>query len=124
VPAPDTVERFIALVKRGSYVAAIERFYADDATMQDNLNQPRRGRAALIEAEQAMLAKVTIRTVEVGPVLIDGDDVVIRWVFELSDAAGRTRRLDEVAVQRWSGDRIVAERFYFDPGQLLGPDRP
>jgi hypothetical protein len=35
-------------------------------------------------------------------------------------ATGRTRRLDELARQRWQGDRIVEERFYYDPAQLQG----
>jgi hypothetical protein len=26
--------------------------------------------------------------------------------------------MDELALQRWRGDRIVEERFYYDPAQL------
>jgi hypothetical protein len=26
--------------------------------------------------------------------------------------------LDEVALQRWNGERIVEEQFYYDPAQL------
>lgn len=49
--------------------------------------------------------------------LVDGDRVAIRWVFEMTDAAGTTRVLDEIAWQRWAGARIVEERFYYDPSQ-------
>jgi len=31
---------------------------------------------------------------------------------------GKTCRLDEVALQKWSGERIVEEQFYYDPAQL------
>jgi hypothetical protein len=31
---------------------------------------------------------------------------------------GQTRSLDELALQIWQGDRIVRERFYYDPGQI------
>jgi hypothetical protein len=31
---------------------------------------------------------------------------------------GRVRTLNEIALQIWSGDRILHEQFYYDPGQL------
>lgn len=50
--------------------------------------------------------------------LVEGDRSVIRWVFEFEDHNGRRFRLEELATQLWRGDRIIQERFHFDPAQL------
>jgi hypothetical protein len=113
------VMEFVEWVKAGRYIEALEEFYADDATAQDNLNSPRVGRAALVQHELQTLARVKqMRTHAVGPVLIDGDRVVIRWVFAFVLPDNHAQRLDELALQEWRGDRIVKEQFYFDSAQL------
>ena len=47
--------------------------------------------------------------------MVEGDRVAINWIFELTDKSGKVRRIDEVALQEWRGDRIFRERFYYDP---------
>ena len=87
--------------------------------MKENGGEPRVGRDNLIRHERAALAaRARIRTERVGPVLVDGDRVSINWVFEITARDGKTCRLDEVALQKWSGERIVEEQFYYDPAQL------
>jgi len=119
MPTRERVQELVAAVKGGRYVEAIEAFYAEDATMQENLGAERRGRQALIAGEKAVLERLSaMETSEAGPVFIDGDQVVIRWVFQMTSPDGGVRRMDELALQTWRGDRIVKERFYYDPGQL------
>jgi hypothetical protein len=121
MPSPDTVAAFIALVEEGKYDIAIERFYAEDASMQENLDPPRQGRAALVEGERGVMARFKeIRAKSVGPALIEGDFVVIRWQFEFIAQDGSRRALDELAYQRWGGERVTEERFYYDPSQMKG----
>lgn len=118
MPSQERVHEFVAAVRAGRFVEAIEDFYAEDATMRENLSPPRGGRAVLVEHEAAALARVRqIATCEVGPVLIDTDRVVINWVFEITFQDGSKRRLDELALQTWRGEEIVEEQFYYDPGQ-------
>jgi hypothetical protein len=52
MPTRERVQALIDLVERGRYVEAIEAFYHEDASMQENLDQPRRGRDTLIKGEQ------------------------------------------------------------------------
>ena len=47
--------------------------------------------------------------------VVEGDRVAIHWIFELTDKAGKVRRVEEVALQEWRGDRIFRERFFYDP---------
>jgi hypothetical protein len=118
MPSRDRVGTFVAAVRDGRYVEAIEAFYAEDSTMRENLGPARTGRAMLIEHERAVLGSLrNMVTKHVGPVLIDGDHVAIRWVFEMTLPDGSLRQLDELALQTWRDDRIIAEQFYYDPAQ-------
>ena len=121
MPSHDHLKALIALVEQGKFVEALQRFYADDATMQENLTPPRRGLAALVEHERGVMASFKeIQGRCAGPVFLDGDRAVINWIFEFVDPAGGRHRLDELAHQRWRGDKVVEERFYYDPAQMRG----
>lgn len=120
MPSRETVERFIAAVESGDHVRAIADFYAEDASMQENSAPPRVGRDVLIAHEAEALARNEVHTHKVKTFLVDGDHVVVHWVFDLTGKDGVTRRLDELALQVWRGDKIVRERFFYDPATLRG----
>ena len=54
---------------------------------------------------------------------VEGDHVVIRWRFRFEWLDGSETRLEELAWQRWEGERIAEEIFFYDPAQLA-PVRP
>jgi hypothetical protein len=121
VPDQAALESFIALVECNEHVRAIEDFYTPDASMQENLDEPRKGRDGLALREAAFLklwSKVESRCVR--PAFHSGDHVVIRWNFEFTAPDGSTRKMDELAYQRWQGNKIAEERFYYDPKQMRG----
>lgn len=119
MPSPDTLERFIAMVEATRFVEAIEAFYADDATMQENQQPPRVGKAALLAGERKVLeGSRSVHARCVRPVFASGDQVVIRWHFDFEDRYRTVARVDELALQRWQGERIVEEKFFYDPAQL------
>lgn len=118
----ENVKALIGLVEQGKYLEAIERFYAPDATMQENLGPVRAGLPALLENERAALARVTSICLErVDSLVVDGERAAINWVFIITDTEGRKVRLDEIAYQRWQDGKIVSERFYYDPAQRRAP---
>lgn len=119
MPSRQTFDAFIALVEQGKFIEAIEGYYTADATMQENQNPPRRGRDTLIEHERQVMATFPASSSNKAErALIDGDLAVVNWVFKGTAANGEVLAVDELALQRWSGDRIVAEQFYYDPAQL------
>ncbi len=119
MPNRNVLEEFIATVVAGKHDAAIERYYTEDASMQENLDPPRNGREGLVAREKAVMAAFkSIGSECVRPVFVDSDRVVIRWIFTFKSADGKERRMDELAYQRWEGDRIAEERFYYDPKQM------
>ena len=114
MPDRSRVEAFIAAVVGGDHVGAIADYYHEGASMQENLLPPRRGRDLLMEHEAKVLERMRMHT-HPGPLfLVDADHVVINWIFEATGPDGVTRRLDELALQRWDGDRIAEERFVYD----------
>lgn len=115
MPTRDRVHAFIDLVVGGAHDQAIADYYHADATMQENLKPPRVGRDALIAHERAAMARVKhIHTHTPVHVAIDGDTVAINWTFDFTSHDGITRRLIELALQSWDGDRIRTEQFFYD----------
>jgi ketosteroid isomerase-like protein len=120
MPSTQTLERFIARVEANTHAEAIEEFYTPDASMQENDLPPRKGRDLLVANERRVLdrmASVTSRCLR--PVLVNGDHVVVHWVFEFETKDGKRVRIEELAWQRWEGERIAEEKFYYDPAQLV-----
>ena len=123
MPTTEALERFIALVEQNAHVDAIEGFYTEDASMQENQSSPRIGRASHVANERRVLAKAkTMTSTCVRPVFVNGDRVVIRWIFRFEWLDGSVTRMEELAYQRWEGDRIAEETFFYDPAQLVAKE--
>ncbi|MBG9388914.1 nuclear transport factor 2 family protein [Caenimonas aquaedulcis] len=119
MPSAQTLERFIARVESNAHVEAIEEFYTASATMQENFEPPRVGRDALMTHEAKALARAASVTSEcVRPVFVNGDRVVIRWIFVFTWKDGTQGRIEELAYQRWEGEKISQEQFFYDPKQF------
>lgn len=120
MPTPETLERFIALVEQNAHVEAVEQFYTADASMQENRGPPRVGRDAHAANERRVLARARSLTSQcVRPVFVNGDLVVIRWIFRFEWQDGTVTRMEELAYQRWEGERVADETFFYDPAQLV-----
>ena len=99
MPTPETLERFIARVEQNAHVEAVEKFYTADASMQENQSAPRLGRDNHAANERKVMARALSVTSEcVRPVLGNGD--------------GTFTHMEELAWQRWEGERIAHETFF------------
>ncbi len=120
MPSPQTLERFIAMVERNDHVQACELFYTERSTMQENQGTPRVGRDAHVANERQVMARTeSVTSACVRPVLVDGDHVVIRWIFQFTWRDGSVTRMEELAWQRWEGEHIAEETFFYDPAQRV-----
>jgi hypothetical protein len=120
MPSPETLQRFIARVEENEHVRAIEEFYTADASMQENQKPPRRGRETLMESERKVMERAkSVDSRCVRPVLVDGDHVVVRWRFRFEWKDGTRTEMEELAWQRWDGERIAEEQFFYDPAQRV-----
>jgi ketosteroid isomerase-like protein len=120
MPTAETLERFIARVEQNAHAEAIEEFYTTNASMQENQATPRVGRDAHVANEHRVLAKAKpLTSTCVRPVFVSGDRVVIRWIFQFEWRDGTVTRMEELAYQRWEGERIAEETFFYDPAQRI-----
>ena len=119
MPTPDTLERFVAMVESNAHADAIEAFCTPQASMRENQGEPRIGRDLLVAGERRVLAKARrVRSECVRPLFVNGDNVVIRWRFQFEWLDGTVTDMEELAYQRWEGERIAEEMFFYDPAQL------
>lgn len=118
MPTTETIERFVARVEQNAHVEAVQEFYAEHSTMQENQGTARRGRDAHAAAERKVMARAKSLTSEcVRPVFVSGDLVVIRWIFKFQWQDGTSTHMEELAYQRWEGQKIAEETFFYDPAQ-------
>jgi ketosteroid isomerase-like protein len=124
MPSPETIERFIARVEQNAHVDAIREFYTEEASMQENNAPPRVGRDVLIKHEREVLSRaISVLSTCVRPVLVSGNTVVVRWIFQFEWKDGSITRMEELAYQRWEGERIAQEQFFYDPAQRISSSR-
>ena len=115
MPTRARLDEFIAVVESGDHAGAIERYYTEDSSMQENAAPPRVGRDVLVAHERGILALMSHVYSKAVLSVVEGDRVAIHWNFELTDKSGKVHRVDEVALQEWRGDQIFRERFFYDP---------
>ena len=98
MPTTDTLERFIARVEQNAHAEAVEEFYTTGASMQENQSPPRVGRHQHVAAERNVMARAkSISSHCVRPVFVNGNLVVIRWIFEFTWRDGTVMHMEELA---------------------------
>ena len=117
----ERVDALVREVEAGRFVEAIDGNYADDASSHESNGINTTGKPALLAKERTFLTTVEKwNVIKARDVLVDGQMAAIHWKFELT-IAGKRIEMEEVALQRWTGDgesaRIVREQYFaFPPG--------
>ena len=89
MPSRERLDEFIAVVEAGDHAGAIERYYTEDSSMQENAAPPRVGRDVLVAHERGVLARMTHVYSKAMSSVVEGDHVAIHWIFELTDKSGK-----------------------------------
>ena len=120
MPTLETIEKFINSVEREQHDKVIEQFYTDDASIQENQNEPRRGKNELIKNEQGMLAKaLSVSSKCILPFFQSEDKVIIKWKFRFEWKDNTVSDIEELVYQDWEGEKIKREQFFYDPKQFI-----
>src|SRR3712207_5031535 len=115
----ERVQELVRYVQAGRLPQAIQEFYADGATMQENRQPPTVGKQANLVREIAFGDSVEQwHEVSARSVAVDGDQVYIEWVFDYTKRDGQRVRMEEIAQQTWRDGRIERERFFYDSATL------
>jgi ketosteroid isomerase-like protein len=104
-------------IREGCILDAMNEFYDQTVTMQDNAALPTIGLNANIEREKQFLKSVKEWKGSEFKAMGVGNDVtfyeaVIDWIA----TDGTPVHREQIAVARWKEGKIVQERFYYDTG--------
>jgi ketosteroid isomerase-like protein len=102
-------------VLSGKAMEAFEKYYADDVVMQENSEEPRRGKDANRKAEEEFFGSVeAFNGGSVKANAVNGDVTFSEWEYDITFKGGKRVKMNQVAVRRWKNGKIVSERFYYD----------
>lgn len=120
MPKSETIEQFISIVESNKHAIAIEKFYTENASMQENQSNPRVGRDNLILNEKKVMSRVKSMTSTcIRPFFVNDDYVVIKWRFRFEWKDNTISEIEEITHQHWVGELINKEQFFYDPKQLV-----
>src|SRR5260370_17278232 len=114
MPSRERLNEFIAVVEGGEHGGGIESYYTEDSSMQENAAAPRVGRDLLVAHERGVLTHMSHVYSKAVSSVVEGDNVAIHWIFELTDKSGKVHRIDEMSLQEWRGDKVFRERVFYD----------
>ena len=109
-------------INSGQLMEAFEEYYHEDVVMIEATGEKREGKDKNREAEKEFLGKVQ-EFHGAGVVAItaneeEGVTAVESWMKVTFKQDDNPVKLQQVAVQRWEGDQITHERFYYNqPGE-------
>lgn len=114
---PQTDKEVNDMVLSGKILDAFEKFYADDVVMQENSEEPRRGKDANRKAEEEFMSSVEqFHSARVVASAINGDVSFSEWEMELTFKGGHRAKMNQVAVRKWKNGKVVHERFFYNKG--------
>ena len=112
----DRLEELFSYIREGRIVDAINEFYAEDVTMQENNLAPTVGRAANVEREKAFLSTVKEwKNFEVKATGVGDNVTFYETVMDWVATGGTLVHVEQVVVAKWQDGKITHERFYHNP---------
>src|SRR5438445_9975671 len=98
-------------IVKGDILAAFDRFYSDNVSMQENSETPFVGKALNRKREEDFVASVEqIHEVKLIGSAVNGDISFSEWEFDATYKGGARVKLSEVAVRRWKNGQVAQER--------------
>ncbi len=113
----DKAKNIYDMMAQGKMLEAFEKYYHTDVLMVEADGKSRKGKEANRRFQNEFLNSVKqIHGAGVSTITSDeknGVTVVESWM-DLTNKEGNRSRMEEVAVQKWKGDQIIHERFYYN----------
>jgi ketosteroid isomerase-like protein len=104
-------------VLSGKIMEAFEKYYADDVVMQENSEEPRKGKAENRKAEEQFMASVeAFNGASVKASAVNGNVTFSEWEMDITFKGGNRVKMSQVAVRQWKNGKIAHERFFYNKG--------
>ncbi len=109
----DRLEDLFSYIREGRILDAMNEFYAEDTSMQENSLPPTVGREANYEREKQFLSMVKEWTGFEVTAKGVGDDVTFyETVMDWVTTDDTPVHVEQVVVSKWNNGKITHERFY------------
>jgi hypothetical protein len=109
------VDELNQMILEGKILDAFEKFYSPDVVMQDNDYPARVGKELNRQYETDFVNGLTeFRGAKVISTIISDGIAVVEWWFDYTHKDYGVRNYTQVCVQRWKGDHITEEKFYYN----------
>lgn len=115
MPDPNVrIHELLDYLRDGRIMDAMNEFYADDVVMTEPAYGETVGLQANLEREQQFVDSVKAFESFETPAVAVGDGVsVYENAMSWTTVDGQDIDVEQVAVQKWQGGKIVHERFYY-----------
>lgn len=113
----EKINDIYSLIGQGKSMDAFEKYYADNVVMVEGDGVTTEGKDANRQREAEFFS--TLEDMHGGgatAITVDEDKgvtMVEAWM-DATFKGGMRMKMEQVAVQRWEGDQIVHERFYYN----------
>ncbi len=109
----DRLEDLFSYIRDGRILDAINEFYAEDATMQENSLPPTVGREANYEREKQFLSMVKEwKSFEVTAKGVGENVTFYETVMDWITTDDTPVHVEQVVVAKWNNGKITHERYY------------
>lgn len=111
----EAAHDLVHLVTNGKLLEAFDKYYDEGVVMQENGKDPMVGKTANRVREEEFVGSIeAVHSMGAPEILVDGDQVVIHWIGDVTLKGGSRITMDQLAQQTWKQGKIVRERFVYD----------
>ena len=98
----------------GKAMEAFEACYADDVVMQENSEEPRRGKEANREIEKQFFESIEeFHGAKLHASAVNGDVTFSQWEWDVTFKGASRVQMNQVAVHHWKNGKVSSERIYY-----------
>jgi len=118
----DRIKTLNDLIAKGNTVEAMEIFYSDGVTMQENEDEPRVGKAHCIAHEKKILIGMKSNSSKLLRQAMDAEKGIVfgEWQHFFRTKDDKELLLTEISVQHWKDGLITEEKFYYKEMKRVG----
>jgi len=116
----DKAKDIYDMSAQGKMLEAFEKYYHHDVVMVEATGEARKGKDANRKFEQEFMGMIQevhgtgVRSITSNEK--EATTMVESWM-DATYKDGSRNLMEEVAVQKWQGDQIIHERFYYNMGK-------
>ena len=119
-PTEELAKRIVAAMD-DEFNVDLGKLYTEDAVSEEPAGGTVTGLQSLRSKLAGWLAGLRSAKWKARHVFVSGKTICIEWEADVVFKDGRQMKLVEVAIHEVRGDKICAERYYYDPRALMPP---